>query len=138
MVTQRPLQDGAAIRDLAGQNTLGDLSRECGIVSLPILLTPQKHIAGHGSLNSRQKPAMLRQKAQCHIIFRAKSHQKRAARNIAETDNPADGMDGNTQANLTVNLDDNGLAFLGEIRSLRGHIKGVQMFFHIASIIFFK
>ena len=70
------------------------------------------------------------QETYCHIVFGAKTHQIRAAGDIAEADNPADGMDRHTEADLSLHLDDNRFPFLGEVGPLCGHKKGIEMFFH--------
>jgi hypothetical protein len=48
----------------------------------------------------------------------AKTHEIRAAGDIAETDDSANGMDWYTETNLSVCLDHNCFTFLGEVPSL--------------------
>jgi hypothetical protein len=119
MVSKRSLQDGTAISDLSGENELCDLCREFQIVRPAVLLPTEKYIPRNRALDFSKKSAVFRQEAYCHAIFRAKTHQIRATGDIAKTNNSGDGMDRNTNTNLSIDLNYDRLAFLCEISPLR-------------------
>jgi hypothetical protein len=50
---------------------------------------------------------MLGKKTDCDIIFRAKAHKKRAAGNIAKTDNPPECVNRDAKAYLSFDFHDN-------------------------------
>ncbi len=121
MIPERSAQDRSAIGHLPYENGPGHPGRLTLIVGPAVLLPPKEHITGDRPLNPGQKPAMLRKKAEAHPLLRAKAHQKRAAGNLAEADDPPDGVDRELQEYLSFIFHHHGLAFLGEIGPLGGH-----------------
>jgi hypothetical protein len=135
MVSKRSLQDRTAISDLSGKNELCDLCREFQIVRPAVLFPTEKYIPRNRPLDSCQKPAVFRQKADCYIVFRTKPHQIWAARYIAKADDSADRMNRYAEPDFSADLDDDRFSFLREIGPLCGHKKGIEVLFHGVSII---
>ena len=120
MIPEGPLQDRTTVCNLSGKDRLRHLSREFLVIRFPVLLSAQKDISRNRALHPGEKSAVLRKKAYRHVIFRAETHQIRTARDIAETDDPVNGMDRQAQAHLPISFYDNGLALLREIGALGG------------------
>ena len=78
---------------------------------------------------------MLGEEAYAHLVLGTKPHEKGAAPYVAEADDAADGMDGNAQPHIAVNLDHHCLALFGEIGTLGSHIEGVQESFHVSPAV---
>jgi hypothetical protein len=112
VVTDSPLEHGAAVGNFAGKNRLRHLSRGVKIISPSVLLTPEEHVSRDRPLDPREKTPMLAEEAQAHFILGAEPHQEWTASNVAETDNAADGMDGHAEAHVAINLNRYRLAFL--------------------------
>jgi hypothetical protein len=94
------------------------------------LFPPQKNISRNRALDPGEKSAVLRQKTYPHITFGAKPHQIGAATDISEANNPADGVNGYTEPDLSLYLDYDRFSLFGEVGPLCGHKKGVEMFSH--------
>jgi hypothetical protein len=94
------------------------------------LFPPKLNISRYRSLHPRQEVAVLRKEAYADAVFGAEAHQKRTARDVPETDNATDRVDGEPQADFPLHLDDNRFSLLGEVGTLRRDKQGVQMFLH--------
>jgi hypothetical protein len=83
-----------------------------------------------GSDDPRQKLSVLGQKRDGDIALRAESEQGRAARNLAEADDPAQSVNRHAQTRFAILLDDHGLGLTGQVRALGGDVQRIEEVSH--------
>ena len=87
------------------------------------------------SLDPGQEAAVLGEEADADAVLRAKAHQERAARDVPEADDAPDRVDGETEAGLLLDLDDDRFPLLGKVGALRRDEKGIQVLLHGFSVM---
>jgi hypothetical protein len=86
MISKRPLQDGATIGDFSGEHIPGHDRRKFRIIGASVLFPAKQDVAGNRPLNPRQERPRSDKKLMQTLFSAQKSHQIRAATNIAKAD----------------------------------------------------
>ena len=86
MIAQRAFQTPPAVENFASQKHPGDGQRVLLGAGNAVLLGAKQHIAANRPGHTRQKPAVLRQKAQANAALGACTHELRACAAIAKAD----------------------------------------------------
>ena len=99
-------------------------------VSAAKLLAAKKNITGDRPRDSCEKASVFRQPRDADAAFAAEPKNERATGHLPIADEAFNGMNGQAQANLVVNLDQFGLAIAVNVSALRGDMQGVEKFSH--------
>ena len=121
-----PLQHSPAIGYLCQHNGAG---HNCGtgfVVRHAVLRSAQEDVPLDRSMDTCQKMAILRQKCERHAAFPAHSHQKRAARNLAETHDCPQRVDRDAQLRFLFHANGDRFAVLRQVRALGGYVQRVE------------
>ncbi|KAF5033049.1 hypothetical protein DSECCO2_610830 [anaerobic digester metagenome] len=113
MVSQGPLHDASGVDDLGADDGPGHLCAYFRRIRPAILLTSEQDITGNRPLHPGQKAPVLGQKTEAQPSLGGKSHQERAARDMAKTDDTAKGMHRHAQPDFVVHAHGHTFPVLG-------------------------
>ena len=132
----RAVEDDAGVGDLAEDEEPGELGGAVGGVGQAVLGAAEEDVAGDLALDAGEETPVLGEEADLDAVLGAVAEEEGAAEDVAEADDAVEVVDGQAQAGLALDADEDGLAFFGEVAALGGDVEGVQELLHSASSAF--
>lgn len=130
MIAEGALKDRAGVGDFGGEDGAGDLSGTKVVIGVMILSAAEEDVPADGAAHGGEEAAVFAEKAEGNAVFCAEVHELWRTRDLAETNDAVDGMNGEADAFFMVYAHDDVKTVLAEIGALRGDVEGVEVRFH--------
>src|ERR1019366_8995688 len=96
----------------------------------PVLTPTQQYVSRYRPLHASQKASMLGEERDLHTVLGAAPQQEWTARNLPETNDAGEGLDGHPHLAFFFHAHVDALAVARQPRALGGHIEAVQELAH--------
>ena len=127
MVAKSAADHRPLVQDLAGDHITHDRRGHGLVISGPVLLTAQQHVAGDRTLHTCQKAAAPTHQRDAYAALGAMPHQRRREPDRTEADDAAEQVHRYTRTFGPVGLDDRVFAILVQPRVFGSHVERVKM-----------
>ena len=123
-------EDGAAVGDFGDDDGAGEFGGRVVVVGAAVLFAAQEDVAADGSFDARPESTAFAEKGDGDLALATEAHQGWADGDLAETDDGAEGVDGNAEFCLLLDADEQRLVLAREVGALGSDVESVEKAFH--------